>query len=198
MKRIVAMMLALAAAVPVPARAHDPESIALGRVRAACAAAQHDCATAEAAVAIAFAAMQRTGGGVSYGDARNENEHHDIVVDVGSFYFAPRILEVDPDQVVRFVNTSPAAGNRHIVSSSDWLAFGGGAFPIPGSLSFGGGAVSSGILQPGETWEWAMDPGAHPESGIPLGVDKVLIPYHCNLHGSAQMNGYLILRTREY
>lgn len=195
--------IALAIAPMTGAYAHDPQMIALAELQAACDSGSippSDCATLGAAVTASFTGVERTGGGVSYEDARNENEgtHQYITVKVGPFYFAPRILEIDPGQVVHFLNESPIGGNTHIVSSSDW----GGtnpALPIPGASSWGGGAFTSDRLAPGRTWDWPiLADGSHPETGIRLGIDKVLIPYHCNLHGASQMNGYLILRTRQY
>ncbi|MFN2642083.1 MAG: hypothetical protein ABR548_09410 [Actinomycetota bacterium] len=198
--RLIVALVVLALARP--AFAHDPESIAVAKLHTVCATASlpdQDCAIAEAAVHDAFEGSERTGGGVSYQDVRNENEpeHADPEIAVGSFYFFSRIMEIDVGQVVTFRNTSPAGGNPHIVSSSDWAAP-DHALPVPGPLSWGGGAITSGRLEPGETWDWPMEVGSHPDSGISLGIDKVLIPYHCNLHGASQMNGFLILRTRGY
>lgn len=192
----------LVAIVMVPAAAHDPESIAIGQLRSICQATSispQDCAVAEDVVRATFSGTRRVAGGVSYEDARNENEqeHARIEVEIGSFYFAPRVLEVDVGQIVTFRNVSPFGGNPHIVSSSDWPGS-ERAFPVPGSLSWGGGSFTSGVMEPGDTWDWPMEISTEGNSGVSLGIDKVLIPYHCNLHGASQMNGFLLLRTREY
>lgn len=199
-KAILSVVLAGSAAM-LPARAHTPEQIALERLRAACVLAaipDATCAQGEQAISGVFAGLKRAGGGVSYGDVRDQNHHGSIEVEVGSFYFAPRVLEVDLGSVVTWRNTDPAGGNRHIVSSSDWLGS-DPALPAPG-FSFGGGTgFSSGLMQPGDTWNLVLATRDDwPQSIVPLGISKVLIPYHCNVHGASQMSGFLLLRTDEY
>lgn len=209
-RRIVAAgigALMLASSSIASAAPHDPKTIALARLHAVCALASMDCSDADPIIDAVFAGLDRAGGGVSYDDQRDTVDAP-IDVAVGSYYFAPRVLQVDPGQIVRFVNTSGPGGNRHRVSSSDWGSVKNlgspqhAAFPVAGPLSFGGGSFSSGVLQPGDSWEWDMpargERSPFPESGVPLGIDKVLIPYHCNLHGSGTMNGYLLLSTSEY
>lgn len=209
MKRLPWVLLAIAS-IAAPAHAHDPESVARAAVLRACATASVPdaaCAPASAALSIPFGALSRAGGGVSYADMRDAETHPEVVVEVGSFSFTPRILEVDLGQVVTFRNIAPAGGNTHLVASSDWLAS-DRALPIPG-LAFGGGTTDpSGVgtdgfqsqpMRPSDRWDLVMEARHWPDSLIaPPGVAKIVIPYHCNIHGASQMSGYLILRTDEY
>lgn len=218
MKRLILLLVSLAGTA-LPAVAHTPETIAGTALGIACEQGSLPpdvCSDAAIGIGAAFAGLDRAGGGISYGDARGADHCGPgsadpqacapVVVDIDSFYFSPRIIEVDLGQTVIFRNAEPAGGNRHKVASSDWLA-GDRALPVPG-LSFGGGTqdgsevaqdgFQSQFLQPGSTWPIFMEVRDWPGSVIALGIDKMLIPYHCNVHGASQMNGYLLLTTKRY
>lgn len=200
MKRSLGVWL-LAFSLPANAYATTPEEQVQSQITRACALGAVPptaCETSSNAAADGFEALERPGGGVSYADERSASE---VVVDVGNFYFAPRVLQVDADQTVIFRNTSVVGGPRHKLVSSDPL----GArpvLPVPGPLSFGGGCGwASPTMLGGDDWPLVLSDPVDAQCGSALSApsfDKVIVPYHCNIHGASQMSGYLVVRTKQY
>lgn len=130
--------------------------------------------------------------GVSFSDFTHDSN---ATIDIADFAFAPRLAIVHDQQMVAFTNRNRTGGNPHSVASDD-IGSDSPVLPVP-LASFGGGrAFRSGRLLPGEPFFLQVNLGTMDPRGYQvLPTGDVLISYHCYIHGSAQMNGQLLVRA---
>lgn len=153
------------------------------------------CVDADAEAAICAAALTLENGlerpGLSVEDFTTQPTAR---IEIADFYFAPRIAVVRNGQSVSFTNTNAPGGNSHSLVSSDW----GGpepVLPVPFAGFGGGEGFRSGRLPPGAVVTLVADVDAlDPVSYLVLPNGDALIGYHCYIHGSAQMNGAILVQ----
>lgn len=190
--RALVLVPVLLVLLPSSGRAHSVSEMAVQAVRENCAAwvpGDFQCQRIGDLTEGAFGGLKRAGGGVTLADYRDDASG---TVEVADFYFASRVMLLRDGQTVTFGNANPIGGNRHSVTSSDW---GGGepVLPVPGA-TFGGGAAFKRALQPGEQFSFGFDIAAMPaESYVALPENWFLVPYHCYIHGAAQMSAYVLV-----
>jgi plastocyanin len=159
-----------------------------GELLRRCTEAALDAAVCDA-VRTVEDALQRPG--VSFEDFTSTTT---ATIDIADFYFAPHLSLVRNGQTVSFSNGNAPGGNSHSVSSSDW----GGSepvLPLPFAGFGAGDGFRSGKLGPGEPFTLVADVAAlDPVSYLLLPNGDALIGYHCYIHGSAQMNGVLVVQ----
>jgi plastocyanin len=146
-----------------------------------------------------FGGMERTLGGVSWDDFRATGGGE---IEAANFYFAARVVLVHDGATLTWVNENPPGGNRHSVASSDWGCDPSGwtgpcqpVLPVPGA-NFGGGRAFKAPhpLQPGEEFRLTIDIASmNPAGYVALQNGNYLIPYHCYIHGAAQMSGLIVV-----